>query len=211
MRSSLLFYALSNKKRAYARRNVTLQTRREKPASPVSPKSGTCLQAEGSSYSDSYLSAKPLKGAEHIVHTAPAGSKNRYAEQKSTATGKPTDPGSAPASSKTRLSLYPIGHPDAKKIHTIDISEENSYNGKNHERIQEFRRAGSHPHRNTLHGTCNPPLFRRTLRQFHATGQNSGKLRPARRRTGRAGLQLSESYFPSSGYDIDAPDAPDGP
>ena len=59
--------------------------------------------SEGQLYSDSYLSAKPLKGAEHTFTPLPAGSKTGT-QNKSTATGKPTDP-DQPRFSKTRLSL----------------------------------------------------------------------------------------------------------
>ena len=151
--------------------------------------------SEGQLYSDSYLSAKPLKGAEHTFTPLPAGSKTGT-QNKSTATGKPTDP-DQPRFSKTRLSLYPIGHPDAKKIHTIDISEENSYNGKITNEFKNF--AGLGVTRIEIHytGLATRLCFDGHFDNF--TPQDKIQVRPARRRTGRAGLQLLRELFPVIG------------
>ena len=167
---------------------------------------GDITRKRGQLYSDSYLLGKAPEGRRTHVHTAPGRLQNRYAEQKH-GHGQADRPRSSPHFQNQAVVM--AHRASRRKKDTYHRYQRRKFlQRKNHERIQEFRRVGSHPHRNTLHGTCNPPLFRRTLRQFHATGQNSGKLRPARRRTGRAGYSFSESYFPSSGYDIDAPDAP---
>ena len=162
--------------------------------------------SEGQLYSDSYLSAKPLKGAEHTFTPLPAGSKTGT-QNKSTATGKPTDP-DQPRFSKTRLSLYPIGHPDAKKIHTIDISEENSYNGKITNEFKNF--AGLGVTRIEIHytGLATRLCFDGHFDNF--TPQDKIQVSYDLPAAGQAGpdYSFSESYFPSSGYDIDAPDAP---
>ena len=162
--------------------------------------------SEGQLYSDSYLSAKPLKGAEHTFTPLPAGSKTGT-QNKSTATGKPTAP-DQPRFSKTRLSLYPIGHPDAKKIHTIDISEENSYNGKITNEFKNF--AGLGVTRIEIHytGLATRLCFDGHFDNF--TPQDKIQVSYDLPAAGQAGpdYSFSESYFPSSGYDIDAPDAP---
>ena len=88
--------------------------------------------SEGQLYSDSYLSAKPLKGAEHTFTPLPAGSKTGT-QNKSTATGKPTP--ISPAFPKPGCRYTPSGIPtqkryipsiSAKKIPTTEKSRTNS-------------------------------------------------------------------------------------
>ena len=161
--------------------------------------------SEGKPYTDSYLSAKPVEGAEHTFSPIPTGTDT---QPKGTSAGKPTAPG-LPRFLKTRLSLYPIGHPEAKNKHTIDISEENTYNGKITNEFKDF--AGMGVTRIEIHytGLATRLCFDGHFDNF--TPQDKMQVSYDLHVAGQAGpdYNFSENYFPSSGYDIDAPDAPE--
>ena len=162
--------------------------------------------SEGQLYSDSYLGKAP-EGRRTHVHTAPGRLQNRYAEQKARPRASRPTPIS-PAFPKPGCRYTPSGIPTQKKIHTIDISEENSYNGKITNEFKNF--AGLGVTRIEIHytGLATRLCFDGHFDNF--TPQDKIQVSYDLPAAGQAGpdYSFSESYFPSSGYDIDAPDAP---
>ena len=167
---------------------------------------GSMPVSEGLPYAESYLSAQPVKGTEHTFSPFPAGA-GPDTQGKSAASAN-TAP-DQPRFLKSRLTIYPIGHPDAKKVHTIDINEKQTYNG---EIVNVFKDiAGLRITRIEVRcsGLATRLSFDGRFSSFTPQDivQASYDL-PASGQSG-ADYKFGESYFPSSGYDVNTPDAPD--
>lgn len=173
----------------------------------------TCLAQAGSMpisqglpYGESYISAQPVEGAEHTfipVSTDPGP--NTQSRSEGSAKTDPTQLRFL----KTRLSLPPIGHPDAKKEHPIDIDEKQAYNGKI---INEFKKLGGlRISRIEIRytGLATRLSFDGGFGNF--TPQDKMQVSYQLAASGQSGpdYTFGESYFPSSGYDINTPDAPE--
>lgn len=163
--------------------------------------------SEGLPYAESYLSARPVKGAEHTFMPLPADVGT--VTQKKNTTKADVGP-NQPRYLKSQLTIYPIGHPDAKKVHTVDIDEKQTYNGKI---VNEFKNiANIGITRIEVHytglatrlsfdgrfGSFTPQDIMQATYDLSVSGPSSG-----------TDYKFGESYFPSSGYDVNTPNAPD--
>ena len=156
---------------------------------------------EGLPYEDSYLSARPVEGAERAFLPLSAGT--------GTQSKSPTADPDQPRFLKTQVSLYPIGHPEAKSVHTIDISEENSYNGQITSLFKGVSNLGITRIEVQYSGLATRLCFNGRFDSF--TPQDKMQVSYSLSAAGQSGsdYRFSESYFPSSGYNADEPDAPD--
>lgn len=155
----------------------------------------------GQPYAESCLSIPPVEGAEHTFCPPSANS-----SAQTQATG--TDPNHA-RFAKTSLSLIPIGHPDANKVHTIDIDEEQTYNGKITHQFKGLAGLGVTRIKICYTGLATRLFFDGRFGNF--TSQDIMQASYELSASGQSGSDYSfaECYFPSSGYDINTPDNSD--
>lgn len=166
---------------------------------------GNMPVTEGVPYGESCLSAQPVAGAENTYMPVPT---NTDTDTQSKDTGRAkTDPDQL-RFLKTQLSLYPIGHPEAKTLHSVDIDEDQVYNGKITNKFKNL--AGLDITRIEVRYTGLATRLSFDGRFDNFTQQDimqaSYELPPP----GQSGPDyvFGESYFPSSGYDTGSPDAP---
>lgn len=167
---------------------------------------GDMLISEGVSYAESFLSARPVKGSEHTFMPLPADANTVTQAQNATSTD--TDPDQL-RYLKSGLTLYPIGHPDAKKAHIVDIDEKQTYNGKIVNVFKSLAGIGITRIEVRCTGLATRLSFDGHFDNFTPQDimQATYNL-PASEQSG-TDYKFGESYFPSSGYDVNTPDAPD--
>lgn len=162
--------------------------------------------SEGLPYAESYLSAPPVKGSEHSFMPLPAGVGPDT--QAKNGTSPNTDP-DQPRYLKSQIKIYPIGHPQAKEVHTVDIDEKLTYNGRIVNVFKNISNVGITRIEVRYTGLATRLFFDGRFDNFTPLDiiQASYDLSAS----GQSGTDYNfgESYFPSSGYDVNTPEAPE--